>query len=117
MRRQVTYDSDGGCYELLIFSAVDGIGGSGEDPQEVRRGGCLAAVFLARNRFAVLDKNRQVGGSPDCAMGVVVPVDRVDDSRSGNEPPGEASVESRASQHERIACVLAVVVVAALDLL
>lgn len=58
---QVTYDSEGGSYELLMFNAIDGvIGGSGADAQEVRRGSCLAAVFLARNRFAVLDKNRQV---------------------------------------------------------
>lgn len=60
--RQVTYDSDGGCYELLTFGSMDGgSSGAGADPNELRRGSCLAAVFLARNRFAVLDKNRQVG--------------------------------------------------------
>lgn len=60
---QVTYDSDGGCYELLTFGSMDGgSSGAGADPNELRRGSCLAAVFLARNRFAVLDKNRQVGG-------------------------------------------------------
>eukprot|EP00752_Nemacystus_decipiens_P007324 g6553.t1 len=57
----VTYDSDGGCYELLTFGSMDGgSSGVGADPNEVRRGSCLAAVFLARNRFAVLDKNRQI---------------------------------------------------------
>lgn len=59
----MTYDSEGGSYELLTFNAMEGgSGGGGADPQEVRRGSCLAAVFLARNRFAVLDKNRQVRG-------------------------------------------------------
>lgn len=58
---KVTYDSDGGSYELLTFGSVDGGAvGSGVDPNELRRGSCLAAVFLARNRFAVLDKSRQV---------------------------------------------------------
>lgn len=58
---QVTYDSDGGCYELLTFGSMDNASnGVGADPNELRRGSCLAAVFLARNRFAVLDKNRQV---------------------------------------------------------
>lgn len=51
-------DFEGGSYELLTFSAD---GGSGQtEPQDVRRGSGLAAVFLARNRFAVLDKNRQI---------------------------------------------------------
>lgn len=40
-----------------------GSSGAGADPNELRRGSCLAAVFLARNRFAVLDKNRQVGNA------------------------------------------------------
>lgn len=58
---KVTYDSEGGCYELLTFSSMEGgANGAGADPNELRRGPCLAAVFLARNRFAVLDKNRQV---------------------------------------------------------
>lgn len=57
---KVTYDSEGGCYELLTFSSMEGgANGAGADPNELRRGPCLAAVFLARNRFAVLDKNRQ----------------------------------------------------------
>jgi hypothetical protein len=30
------------------------------DAQDVRRGSGLAAVFLARDRFAVLDKTRQL---------------------------------------------------------
>lgn len=55
------YGTDGGSYELLTFSSMDGgASGVGADPSEHRRGPCLAAVFLARNRFAVLDKNRQV---------------------------------------------------------
>lgn len=59
--KKVLYDVDGGCYELLTFSSMDGsASGAGADTSEVRRGPCLAAVFLARNRFAVLDKNRQV---------------------------------------------------------
>ncbi|CAN0482138.1 unnamed protein product, partial [Laminaria digitata] len=57
----VTYDTEGGCYELLTFGSMDGgANGAGADPNEVRRGPCLAAVFLSRNRFAVLDKSRQV---------------------------------------------------------
>ena len=58
---KITYDVDGGCYELLTFSSMDaGANGAGADQNDLRRGPCLAAVFLARNRFAVLDKNRQV---------------------------------------------------------
>ena len=33
--------------------------GSG-DAQDVRRGSAIAAVFIARDRFAVLDKTRQL---------------------------------------------------------
>eukprot|EP00640_Fibrocapsa_japonica_P000008 CAMPEP_0113939256 /NCGR_PEP_ID=MMETSP1339-20121228/5605_1 /TAXON_ID=94617 /ORGANISM="Fibrocapsa japonica" /LENGTH=864 /DNA_ID=CAMNT_0000942713 /DNA_START=20 /DNA_END=2611 /DNA_ORIENTATION=+ /assembly_acc=CAM_ASM_000762 len=63
-------DSEGGSYELLTFSLSSSGSGSGSgsssssagaaEPQDVRRGVGLAAVFIARNRFAVLDKNRQV---------------------------------------------------------
>jgi len=52
-------DIDGGSYELLSFSNSESSTGMSE-PQDSRRGVCLAAVFIARNRFAVLDKNRQI---------------------------------------------------------
>lgn len=50
-------DAEGGSYELLTFSTDST--GSG-DAQDVRRGGAISAVFLARDRFAVLDKTRQL---------------------------------------------------------
>jgi coatomer protein complex subunit alpha (xenin) len=53
----VLSDTDGGSYELITFSTEPN--GQG-DAQDVRRGPGLAAVFIARNRFAVLDKSRQV---------------------------------------------------------
>ena len=66
----ITSDAESGTYELLTFpndAAGDGRGGGagagGErsaDSQDVKRGSGLAAVFIARNRFAVLDKNRQI---------------------------------------------------------
>lgn len=39
---------------------TDGAGAQGQDAQDVKRGSGLAAVFVARNRFAVLDKARQL---------------------------------------------------------
>jgi len=53
----VLSDTDGGTYELITFSTEPN--GQG-DAQDVRRGPGLAAVFVARNRFAVLDKSRQL---------------------------------------------------------
>ena len=53
----ITSDADGGTYELIVFG--DGQSGSG-DAQDVRRGPGLAAVFVARDRFVVLDKSRQL---------------------------------------------------------
>ena len=53
----ITSDIEGGTYELLTFSLDSS--GSG-DAQDIRRGNGLAAVFLARDRFAVLDKSRQI---------------------------------------------------------
>jgi coatomer protein complex subunit alpha (xenin) len=53
----ITSDADGGSYELLTFSTDSA--GSG-DAQDVRRGNGISAVFLARDRFAVLDKTRQL---------------------------------------------------------
>jgi coatomer subunit alpha len=50
-------DADGGSYELLTFSTDST--GSG-DAQDIRRGSAISAVFLARDRFAVLDKSRQL---------------------------------------------------------
>jgi len=51
-------DIDGGTYELLTFSLE--AGSQASEPQDLRRGSGLATAFLARNRFAVLDKNRQI---------------------------------------------------------
>lgn len=50
-------DADGGSYELIPFNAD---AGAPAEPTGSQRGTGLAAVFMARNRFAVLDKNRQV---------------------------------------------------------
>ncbi|KAL7694845.1 putative SCL-interrupting locus protein [Plasmopara halstedii] len=51
----VTSDTDGGSYELVTFTH-----GSGGDTSESSRGPGLFAVFVARNRFAVLDKSRHI---------------------------------------------------------
>jgi coatomer protein complex subunit alpha (xenin) len=53
----ITSDAEGGSYELVTFSADTNTTG---EAQDVRRGTGLAAVFLARDRFAVLDKTRQL---------------------------------------------------------
>jgi coatomer protein complex subunit alpha (xenin) len=50
-------DSEGGTYELITFGTESN--GSG-DAQDVRRGSGLSAIFIARDRFAVLDKSRQL---------------------------------------------------------
>lgn len=50
-------DNEGGSYELITFSADST--GSG-DAQDVRRGNAVSAVFIARDRFAVLDKSKQI---------------------------------------------------------
>ena len=51
-------DSEGGSYELITFA--NDSSGSG-DAQDIKRGtDCLAAVFLARDRFVVLSKSRQL---------------------------------------------------------
>jgi coatomer protein complex subunit alpha (xenin) len=53
----VCSDVDGGNYELHTF----GLGGAGSVGTEGKRGSCIGpAVFIARNRFAVLDKNRHL---------------------------------------------------------
>ncbi|GMF15276.1 unnamed protein product [Phytophthora lilii] len=51
----MTSDAEGGSYELVTFSQ-----GSGGDTSESSRGPGLFAVFVARNRFAVLDKSRHI---------------------------------------------------------
>ena len=49
-------DVDGGCYELITFSLTNA-GGSVTDG---KRGSCMGpGVFLGRNRFAVLDRNKR----------------------------------------------------------
>jgi len=60
-------DTDGGTYELLTFTleasaaaAAASAGQTANEPQDLRRGSGLAAAFVSRNRFAVLDKNRQI---------------------------------------------------------
>ena len=50
-------DAEGGTYELITFSTDNT--GSG-DAQDVRRGSALSAVFIARDRFVVLDKTKQL---------------------------------------------------------
>lgn len=46
-------DAEGGSYELITFPSV---GSDSVDAQEVRRGHGVSAVFIARDRFVVLDK-------------------------------------------------------------
>lgn len=53
----MTSDADGGSYELVTFSNG---GSSGGDTSDSSRGPGLFAVFVARNRFAVLDKSRHI---------------------------------------------------------
>jgi coatomer protein complex subunit alpha (xenin) len=53
----VCLDTDGGSYELY---SVPRDGRSSEQSQECKRGAGTSAVFVARQRFAVLDKNRQI---------------------------------------------------------
>jgi len=54
----VTSDAEGGTFELITFSADSSNSG---DAQDVKRGNnCLSAVFIARDRFVVLDKSRQL---------------------------------------------------------
>ena len=53
----VCHDTDGGSYELY---SVPRDGRSSDQSQECKRGAGSSAVFVARQRFAVLDKNRQI---------------------------------------------------------
>ena len=50
-------EADGGSYELVTFSTDTS--GSG-DAQDVKRGSAVSAIFVARDKFAVLDKSRQL---------------------------------------------------------
>jgi coatomer subunit alpha len=53
----VTSDVDGGSYELVTFSLTNSSG----SVTDGKRGQCLGpGVFLGRNRFAVLDRQRQI---------------------------------------------------------
>mmetsp|Transcript_11434 Transcript_11434/g.34729 ORF Transcript_11434/g.34729 Transcript_11434/m.34729 type:complete len:1231 (-) Transcript_11434:269-3961(-) len=54
----VLSDMEGGTYDLLTFP--NSTGSSQTEPSDSRRGSALSAIFLARNRFAVLDKSRQI---------------------------------------------------------
>ena len=51
----VCSDADGGSYELYLISK-DAAAGRGDSVQDARKGPGASAVFIARNRFAVLDK-------------------------------------------------------------
>lgn len=53
----ITSDAEGGSYELITFSTSSS---TATEAQDVRRGSGLAAVFINRDRFAVLDKSRQL---------------------------------------------------------
>jgi coatomer protein complex subunit alpha (xenin) len=53
----VTSDVDGGSYELVTFSLSNASG----SVTDGKRGSCLGpGVFLGRNRFAILDRQRQI---------------------------------------------------------
>lgn len=57
----ITSDADGGSYELITFACEGGPGsGPTGEPTDTRRGSAISVAFIARNRFAVLDKNRQL---------------------------------------------------------
>jgi coatomer protein complex subunit alpha (xenin) len=56
--------ADSGVYELIALPK-DGSSAEGRDSStEGRRGQGTSAIFVARNRFAVLDKSAQVRRSP-----------------------------------------------------
>lgn len=53
----VTSDVDGGSYELVTFSLTN----ASASVTDGKRGSCLGpGVFLGRNRFAILDRQRQI---------------------------------------------------------
>ncbi|KAI8815074.1 coatomer WD associated region-domain-containing protein [Cladochytrium replicatum] len=53
----ITTAQDGGTYEL--YSLPKETGGDARDASDVKKGSGNSAVFVARNRFAVLDKTQQ----------------------------------------------------------
>jgi coatomer protein complex subunit alpha (xenin) len=53
----VLSDTEGGSYELMSFS---GDSGASTEGQDIRRGMALSAAFVARDRFAILDKTKQL---------------------------------------------------------
>jgi coatomer protein complex subunit alpha (xenin) len=56
----INFDADGGSYELHVLPK-DSANARGEVTSDSRRGSGCSAVFVARNRFAVLDKaNHQI---------------------------------------------------------
>ena len=56
----VCSEVEGGIYEIITFPLEGGNAG-GAVANEGKRGACLgAAVFIANNRFAILDKSRQI---------------------------------------------------------
>ena len=55
----INYDADGGSYELHVLPK-DSANARGEVTSDSRRGSGSSAVFVARNRFAVLDKSSHV---------------------------------------------------------
>eukprot|EP01033_Poteriospumella_lacustris_P007250 gene7250-5216_t len=51
-------DAEGGSYELMSFSGD--ANSSSADGQDIRRGLAVSAAFVARDRFAILDKAKQL---------------------------------------------------------
>jgi coatomer protein complex subunit alpha (xenin) len=51
-------DAEGGLYELITFQTDSAAGG--DNAQDVKRGAGLSAIFVARDKFAVLGKDRQL---------------------------------------------------------
>jgi coatomer protein complex subunit alpha (xenin) len=51
----INTDAEGGTYELYVVPK-DATGGGRNEPEESKRGAGACACFVARNRFAVLDK-------------------------------------------------------------
>lgn len=52
----ITSDVDGGSYELITYADNTANANTAVDAQDVRRGSCLGAVFITRDRFVVLEK-------------------------------------------------------------
>lgn len=76
----VTTSADGGSYELVSLPK-DGSGAI--EPTETKRGSGNAAIFVARNRFAVLDTSNQTVDIKDLSNNT---------TRSFKPPPGTSDV-------------------------